>query len=94
LRIVGKPVAMPFEVKRDVGLSATCYECHNSRRASADAAKGSYPHYSSAADLIENVAGVTYGQTVSDSPHGTMIGVAPVPNPAYDPKNAESAKIL
>ncbi len=95
LRIVGKPVALPFEVKREVGLSATCYECHNSRRnASVDAAKASFPHYSSAAEMLEDTGGVTYGQTVANSPHGAMVGAAPIPNPAYDAKNAESAKFL
>ncbi len=97
LRIVGKPLAMPFEVKRDVGLSATCYECHNARRNGADFYAGkvtSYPHYSSAAEMLEDTGGVTYGQTVPNSPHGAMIGAAPVPNPAYDPKNGESPKFL
>jgi hypothetical protein len=36
LRIVGKPVELPFEAK-DVGLSATCFECHNARTKPADA---------------------------------------------------------
>ncbi len=94
LRIVSKPVGMPFDLKRDVGLSATCYECHNARRTAADAVKGSYPHYSSAAEMMENNAGVTYGQTISDSPHGAMIGAAPMANPAYDSKNGESAQFL
>jgi hypothetical protein len=49
LRIVSKPVALPFEVKKDVGLSATCFECHNSRVNSEDFMAGkttSNPHYS------------------------------------------------
>jgi predicted CxxxxCH...CXXCH cytochrome family protein len=81
LRIIGTPVGVPFEAK-DVGLSATCEECHNNRTSPADAVKGSYPHYSSAAQLLSNVAGVDYGATIPDSPHGTMVGIAPVPDPS------------
>ncbi|HEX9118387.1 MAG TPA: multiheme c-type cytochrome, partial [Anaerolineae bacterium] len=29
LRIVDKPIELPFQVTKNVGLSATCYECHN-----------------------------------------------------------------
>ncbi len=93
LRVVGKPVALPFEVKRDVGLSATCYECHNNRTDAANAVKGSYPHYSSAAEMLEDTGGVTYGQTVANSPHGTMVGAAPIPNPAAS-SDPEAAKWL
>ncbi len=94
LRVVGKPVALPFEVKRDVGLSATCYECHNARRTGADAVRSSFPHYSSAAEMLEDTGGVTYGQTVANSPHGAMVGAAAMANPSYDPKNGESPKFL
>ncbi len=93
LRIVGKPVALPFQVKRDVGLSATCYECHNNRTDAANAVKGSYPHYSSAAEMLEDTGGVTYGQTLPNSPHGTMVGAAPVANPAAA-TNPAAAKFL
>ncbi len=81
LRVVGKPVEVPFQAK-DVGLSATCEECHNNRTDPANAVKGSYPHYSSAAEMLSDTGGVTYGQTVANSPHGTMVGAAPIPNPA------------
>jgi mono/diheme cytochrome c family protein len=97
LRVVGKPVELPFAVKREVGLSATCYECHNGRRNGDDFAAGkttSYPHYSNAAEMMEDTGGITYGATVPNSPHGAMVGAAPVPNPAYDAKNAESAKFM
>ncbi len=102
LRVVSKPVAMPFEVKRDVGLSATCYECHNARRNGDDQAKNaaagnavSTPHYSSAAELIENTGGITYGATMATGSHSMVnLGGAPMANPAYDPKNAESAQFL
>ncbi len=82
LRIVGKPKGIPFEAK-NAGLSATCEECHNSRRTPADAVKGSFPHYSSAAEFLNDTGGVTYGKTVANSPHGAIVGVAPVPNPDY-----------
>jgi len=81
LRIVGKPVEIPFEAK-DVGLSATCFECHNSRTKAEEAVKSSFPHYSSVAEFISNTGGVTYGQKVANSPHGDLVGTAPVPNPA------------
>ena len=88
LRVVGKPVEVPFEVKKDVGLSAICFTCHNSRTNGDEFAKGTagfgQPHYSSAAEFLSDVGGVTYGQSVPNSPHGTMVGAAPIPNPAYD----------
>ncbi|MBI2953441.1 MAG: hypothetical protein HYY30_03945 [Chloroflexi bacterium] len=80
LRIVGKPVEVA-SVDKDFGLSATCAECHNGRTTAADAAKGSYPHYSTAAELLSNVGGVDYGQKIVDSPHGMLIGMSPVKNP-------------
>jgi hypothetical protein len=93
LRIVSKPVEMPFEVTKDVGLSATCFECHNSRTDPANAIKSSFPHYSSVAEFISNTGGVTYGQTIANSPHGDLVGVAPIPNPAAK-DDPEAAKFL
>jgi mono/diheme cytochrome c family protein len=93
LRIVGKPVVVPFEVKKDVGLSAVCMTCHQGRRSGDDFFAGkstSYPHYSTAAEMLSDLGGVTYGQTLPNSPHGMMVGAAPVPNPAYDPVKAPS----
>lgn len=81
LRIVGKPVELPVDLP-DVGLSATCVECHNGRTKAADAIKGSFPHYSAAAELVYNQGGVDYGQTLVNSPHGQMVGAAPVADPA------------
>ncbi|MBI4671221.1 MAG: hypothetical protein HY741_06080 [Chloroflexi bacterium] len=93
LRIMGKPVELPFEVTKDVGLSATCFECHNSRANPANAIKSSFPHYSSVAEFLSDTGGVTYGQTVGNSPHGALVGVAPIPNPeAKD--DPEAAKFL
>ena len=82
LRIVGMPVQVPFAAK-NVGLSATCETCHNNRTAPEDALKNSYPHYSSAGEMLTDVGGVTYGQTLPNSPHGASVGVAPLPNPAF-----------
>ncbi len=82
LRITGKPVAMAEGITKDFGLSATCVECHNSRTtATADAQKGSYPHYSAAAEMLSDTGGVTYGQTIPNSPHGMIVGQAPIANP-------------
>ncbi len=81
LRVVGKPVDVPFTPK-DVGLSATCEECHNGRVTDAQTAAGSTPHYSSASEQLTGVGGVTYGATMVNSMHTTVVGVAPVADPA------------
>ncbi len=81
LRMVGKPVGLPFDAK-DAGLSATCEECHNGRTNPADAVKGSFPHYSSVAEFLNDTGGVTYGQTVPNSPHAMIVGTQPVPDPS------------
>lgn len=99
LRVVGKPVQVPFQGAKDVGLSASCETCHNNRSTGGDQyVKGEpgsgTPHYSSAAEMLSDLGGVTYGQTVPNSPHGTLVGASPLPNPAYDPKNSESAQFL
>lgn len=83
LRVYGKPVEIPFTVTKDVGLSATCFTCHNSRTNPADAIKSSFPHYSSIAEMLSDTGGVTYGQTLPNSPHGALVGAAPVPNPDF-----------
>ncbi len=93
LRIVGKPIGLPFQVNKDVGLSATCYECHNGRTKPEDAVKGSYPHYSTAAEMLSDTGGVTYGKTVPNSPHGEMVGVDPITNPGAE-KDPEAAKFM
>lgn len=96
LRIVGKPVGMPGDMPKDlkdVGLSASCFECHNSRADPANAIKSSFPHYSSVAEFLSDVGGVTYGQTVANSPHGALVGAAPIPNPAAK-EDPEAAKFM
>ncbi len=92
LRMVGTPVQITFDAKNQ-GLSATCEECHNNRTQAADAVKGSYPHYSSAAEVLNDTGGVDYGLKLPASPHAMMVGRAPIPNPAAatDP---EAAKFL
>ena len=93
LRIVGKPVAITFDAK-DQGLSATCTECHNNRTQPANAVKGSYPHYSSAAEALNDTGGVDYGLKLPASPHALMVGQTPVANPAAVADDPESAKFL
>ena len=83
LRVTSKPVEIPFEVKKDVGLSAICFTCHNARTNPADAIKSSFPHYSSIAEMLSDSGGVTYGQTLPNSPHGMLVGAAPIPNPEF-----------
>jgi Cytochrome c554 and c-prime/Doubled CXXCH motif (Paired_CXXCH_1) len=80
LRIVGKPVELPVDLP-DVGLSATCVECHNGRT-KASAAPASFPHYSAAAEFVYNQGGVDYGTTLVNSLHGMIVGADPVADPA------------
>ncbi len=83
LRITGKPVAMAEGITKDFGLSTTCAECHNSRTtAAADAQKGTYPHYSAAAEMLSDTGGVTYGQTIPNSAHGMIVGQFPMKSPS------------
>ncbi|MCL4561864.1 MAG: hypothetical protein M1281_14805 [Chloroflexi bacterium] len=95
LRVVGTPQGIPVDVK-DAGLSAICMECHNSRTTpdTVDTDNPSYPHYSSSADAIAGTGGYTFGVTIPDSPHGKIIGTAPVKdangNELYDGTNPGS----
>ncbi|MGE5619203.1 MAG: multiheme c-type cytochrome [Sphingomonadaceae bacterium] len=89
LRTVGKPTEAAG-VTKDFGLSATCANCHNGRTTAADAQKGSYPHYSPAAEMLSDTGGVTYGQTVPNSPHGMLVGTSPM----RDPADAEGKTML
>ena len=86
LRIAGKPVEVAsLPNAKDVGLSAICFTCHWGRRdlaadATVIAANGAagYPHYSTAAEMLADTGGYTYGQTVPNSPHGALVGIAPI----------------
>ncbi len=93
LRVVGKPLLFPYPDKaKDMGLSGICATCHNGRRNGDDFAKGgstSYPHYSSATEMLTDIAGITYGATVPNSPHGAMVGNAPVPSGNTTPGSAK-----
>lgn len=89
LRVVGQAVEA-VGVTKDFGLSATCATCHNGRTVPEDAQKGSYPHYSAGAEMLSNSGGVTYGQEVPNSPHGLVVGVAPV----KDPTDPEGKRML
>lgn len=93
LRLVGKPLEFPYADKaKDVGLSALCETCHNARRNGDDFAAGkttSYPHYSAAAEMLTDLGGVTYGATVPNSPHGMLVGNAPVPTGSTTPGSAK-----
>ncbi|MBI5031763.1 MAG: hypothetical protein HZB51_14640 [Chloroflexi bacterium] len=99
LRVVGKPIEVAsLPNAKDVGLSAICETCHWSRRDIAADTKtietggtSGYSHYSSAAELLNDTGGYTYGQTLPNSPHGAMVGTAPVKNPAYDAKTNPGA---
>ncbi len=90
LRVAGKPVeVLSLPNAKDVGLSAICYTCHWGRRdiaadtkVIADNGAAGYPHYSTAAEFLSDVGGYTYGQTLPNSPHGMLVGVAPIANPA------------
>ena len=88
LRVFGKPLEVTSlgASPKDVGLSAICYTCHWTRRdLAADTATinangtPGYSHYSSAAELLSDTGGFAYGQTLPNSPHGMMVGVAPTP---------------
>lgn len=80
LRLTGKAVQLPGKIDKDFGLSTNCVECHNARNQGSDAVKGTFPHYSAAAEMLANTGGVTYGQNVPNSPH-SIVGAAPVRNP-------------
>ncbi len=82
LRVVGKPVEVPFDNPKDAGLSATCEECHNGRQRPENAVKGSFPHYSSAAEFLNSTGGVDYGQKIVDSPHAMLVGAAAMSDPS------------
>ncbi len=84
LRIVGKPI-QAAGVTKDFGLSATCVECHNARTSTSpeqDASNNNFPHYSAGAEMLSGTGGITYGQTVPNSPHYLIVGAGPVADPS------------
>ncbi len=58
----------------DAGPSATCMTCHNGRVAPDEVEQDepSWPHHSTAAEMIAGTGGYTYGEEVSNSPHEAM----------------------
>jgi hypothetical protein len=97
LRISGTPVeVLSLPNAKDVGLSAICYTCHWGRRdlvadatvINANGAAG-YPHYSTAAEMLSDTGGFTFGQTLPNSPHGALVGVAPIPSGSTTPGSAK-----
>lgn len=62
------------------GPAATCMSCHNARTDPVTSVEGasqgetfSTPHYSTAAELMNNTGGYTWGETLPSSPHGMII---------------------
>ena len=62
------------------GASATCMSCHNTRRdpvtsvqAAVEGGSLSTPHYSNAAELLNNTGGYTWDETLPASLHGVVI---------------------
>ena len=55
----------------DVGASATCMTCHNGRVTPAEVEddEPSWPHYSTASEMIAGTGGYTYGEEIDNSPH-------------------------
>ncbi|NIN69309.1 MAG: hypothetical protein GTO63_32425 [Anaerolineae bacterium] len=55
----------------DAGASATCMTCHNGRRTAEEVEEDdpSWPHHSTAAEMIAGVGGYTYGDEIENSPH-------------------------
>ena len=91
LRITGKPV-QSVGLTKDFGLSTTCVECHNGRTTADMAARAQFPHYSTAAEMLSDTGGVTYGQLVPNSAHGMVVGQFPVANP--DPATSAETPLL
>ncbi len=59
----------------DAGPAATCMTCHNSRVDPVASVEGdtlAVPHHSTAAELINNTGGYTWGETLPNSAHGLV----------------------
>jgi len=78
------PTEGPDETLTDVGPMATCLVCHNGRIAPDD--PGLTPHYALGGVMLEGINGVTFGYTLTNSPHSTLANcidchMAPSPAP-------------
>jgi hypothetical protein len=71
LRVVDKVILPDGTEVTDAGPSALCMSCHNGRRTPDEVTKEepSYPHYSTAAEMLAGTGGYDYGQPVEDSIH-------------------------
>jgi hypothetical protein len=75
LRIAGT-VMLPGGIESsDLGKGATCASCHQSRTDASEVEGESpdWPHYSTAAELMSNTGGYTWGETIDNSPHGSIV---------------------
>lgn len=78
LRMVDS-VKLPTLQVKDAGLSAICMQCHNNRTDPMDPKTGvasaapSYPHYSSASEMVNGVGGYDFGVKLKNGFH-TNIG--------------------
>ena len=74
LRMVND-VTIPTAQIKDAGLSAVCMQCHNNRTNPNDPKTGvasdapSYPHYSSAAEMLAGVGGYDWGYKLQNDFH-------------------------
>jgi hypothetical protein len=78
LRVYDTTIPLPDGTEiSGAGASATCMTCHNSRQESTGQVEGEeslhLPHYSTAAELMLNTGGYTWGEVVDSSPHGSMV---------------------
>jgi cytochrome c1 len=75
LRVAGT-VILPGGIESpDLGKAATCASCHQSRTNASEVENASpeWPHYSTAAELMSNTGGYTWGETIDNSPHGSIV---------------------
>lgn len=86
LRMVDN-VKIPTADIKDAGLSAVCMQCHNNRTNAMDPKTGvasaspSYPHYSSAAEMLAGVGGYDWGAKIENGFHSNL-GKAPITDEA------------
>lgn len=73
LRMAGDVIGAPIDIA-DQGLSALCESCHNARTTAEGVVEGevSFPHYSAAAEQINNAGGYDFGVEIPNSPHSSI----------------------
>jgi molybdopterin-binding protein len=79
LRFVNEVKNAPVEVT-DAALSAVCMECHNARNTAENIVTETpqFPHYSAAAEALNDAGGYDFGVTIPNSPHGKVVGKSAV----------------